>query len=168
MRNDRVFSVITVYLVVFAASALPFGLVAGLVSWNAQVGLISGAIFGAGFTAIVATVAVAAHRGREGPISPRQRIALRLDADVDEVRRRAGRALGDVSPRPVGMDGRGGLAVRTPASLRSFGEIVGVQTCAAGSATEVVITSRPVVPVAVADYGKGRDNVEAVERALRL
>jgi hypothetical protein len=168
MKSNHVPSAIRAYLIVFAASALPFGLISGLAYRSAAVGLVGGVIFGVAFTLIVGTAAVAGHRGRGGPVSPRQRIALRLDADVDLVRRRAVEALGRVSPRPVGTDGPGRLVVRVPMSLRSVGEVVGVEIRADGPATDVVISSRPVVPVTVADYGKGRDNVETVERGLRL
>ena len=169
MKGSRVLSGIRVHLIALLASALPLGIVAAVVVWDLTTGVPGGAILRVGFAAVVAAAALTGRRDRVGWIWPWQRIALRLDpdADVDEVRSRAVQALGEVSPRPVDPDRRGRLVVRTPTSMRSFGETVRVEVRAAGAETDVVISSRPLVPVAVIDFGKGRANVQAVERALR-
>jgi hypothetical protein len=68
---------------------------------------------------------------------------------VDSVRECAVRMLGEA---------------RTPTGWRSWGEALAVELRAAGSATDVVISSRPVVPLTLADYGRGRDNGEVIAR----
>jgi hypothetical protein len=167
--NDagRVLSAVRVYLIVFAGAGLPFGLYSALVSGSASRGVESGAIFGLAFSVVIGTAAVLGHRGRRGRISPRQELAIRLDADADSVREYAVQVLCEVSSRPASLSGEGRrVEARTPTSWRSWGEALAVELRTAGSATDVVISSRPVVQLTLADYGRGRDNVEAISRGL--
>jgi hypothetical protein len=165
---SRRLAAIRVYSIVFAASSVLFGLYSGLVFGGLTRALLSGAIFGVTFSAIIGTAAVVAQHGRNGWISPRQELAIRLYAHVERVRECAVQVLGEVSSRPVKVNGEGGVEVRTTTSWRSWGEVLTVELRADGLVTDVKISSRPVVQLTLVDYGRGRDNVEAIAWGLDL
>ncbi len=156
-----------VYLVILVCAGVPFGVVFGLLSASSSIGLASGALFGFFMSAILGTVAVVGHRGRGGTFSPRQELTVRLEADVDRVRELALGALQELPAHGVRVDGPSRVESRTRMSWRSWGEELTVELHPVGSATDVVIRSRPNVSMTVVDYGKGRENVEAIAQRLQ-
>ena len=170
VRSLRTFAVIA------AALGLPFGLAAGLAvglfersaGAGLLVGLVAGICSGAILALVVGGADALSDRAPQGARpGPRQdmTVPVRAGADLADRIVSALRSLpADIHEADVAA---GRYRARTRWSWKSFGEEVSVQLSGDPSAPLAVISSRPVVPTTVVDYGKGRSNVAAVADALR-
>ncbi|SOE01388.1 hypothetical protein [Blastococcus haudaquaticus] len=162
-------------LLLFVATAVPFGALAGLatglVLGSVRAGLLAGVgaglVFGGVMAAVLGTVDAVSDRAPKGaPRGPRQdrTVAVRSGPDLPDRIMAALRGLpAEIREADVAA---GRYRARTTTTWKSFGEEVSVQLTGDPSAPEAVVSSRPVVATTLVDYGKGRSNVAAVARAL--
>ncbi len=163
------------YALIFVATGVPFGLVtgflAGLIAGSTGAGIAIGAGAGLVFGGIMAGVlgsidAVADRAPQTARRGPRQdmTVAVRPGPDLPD------RIVASLQSLPAEIREAdvwaGRYRARTRLTWKSFGEDVGVQLSGDPSAPWALVTSRPVVPTTLVDYGKGRKNVAAVAGAL--
>ena len=163
------------YGLVFLVFALPFGLVIGLVlgafdstSTGLWGGLAVGGLGGAVMALLIGTADVLGDReARPGePHGPRQSASVPVP-NGPELPQRITTALLDLGGRLTHADvAAGRYTVRTRMTWRSFGERVTVQLTGDPAAPLAQVSSEPVVPTTLIDYGKGRRNVHRVVAAL--
>ena len=111
--------------------------------------------------------AVSDRAPQDAPRGPRQDATVPVSSGPD-LHDRITAALLGLPAEIREADGQAGrYRARTRWSWKSFGEEVSVQLTGDPSAPQAVVSSRPVVPTTVVDYGKGRSNVAAVSEALR-
>ena len=164
------------FAVIFACTGLPSGLLTGvavgLVATSAAVGVAVGLGAGVFFGGIMALVlgsvdAVSDRAPQNARPGPRQDMTVPLPAGADPSDRIVA-ALRSLPAEIHEADVTAGrYRARTRWSWKSFGEEVSVQLTGDASAPQAVVSSRPVVPTTVVDYGKGRTNVAMVADALR-
>ena len=170
VRSLRTFAVIA------AALGLPVGLAAGLTvalfersaGAGLLVGLVAGICSGAILALVVGGVDALTDRAPQGARpGPRQDMTVPVRAGADL----ADRIVSALRSLPAEIHeadvSAGRYRARTRWSWKSFGEEVSVQLTGDAAAPRAVVSSRPVVPTTVVDYGKGRSNVAAVADALR-
>jgi hypothetical protein len=163
------------YSLVFIVFALPFGLVIGLVlgvvdsaSTGLWGGLVAGGLGGLVMALLIGTADVLGDREAR----PGERHGPRQSATVPvrngpELPQRITAALQGLGGRLTDADAAAGrYAVRTRTTWRSFGERVTVQLTGDPTARMAQVSSEPVVPTTLIDYGKGRRNVHRVVAAL--
>lgn len=92
---------------------------------------------------------------------------VRVPAHPAEAHRRVLAALRALPARIVTAEDEDHILARTRMSRRSWGERITVALRTDVSFTEITVRSGPVWRWTVIDYGKGRDNVDFLVRALR-
>ena len=164
------------FAVIFAGTGLPFGLltgvavglVAGSAAVGVAVGLGAGVFFGGVMALVLGSVdAISDRAPQDARPGPRQDLTVPLPAGVGPSDRIVAALRGLPAEIHEADATAGRYRARTRWSWKSFGEEVSVQLSGDPSAPLAVISSRPVVPTTVVDYGKGRSNVAAVADALR-
>ena len=164
------------FAVIFAAMGLPFGLAAGLAvglfersaGAGVAVGVGAGICFGGIMALVVGGADALSDRAPQGARpGPRQDMTVPVPAGADL----ADRIVSALRSLPAEIHEAGVSAgryrARTRWSWKSFGEEVSVQLTGDPSAPQAFVSSRPVVPTTLVDYGKGRSNVATVAAALR-
>ncbi len=165
------------YGLVFVLFAVPVALVVGVVTGlstgSASAGLWSGLAAGGLVGAVVALVLGTAdvlgdREARPGePHGPRQSATVPVCNGPDLPQRVTGALLALGGELAHADDVAGRYTVRTRMTWRSFGERVTVQLTGDPAAPVAEVSSQPVVPTTLIDYGKGRRNVHRVVAALR-
>ena len=162
--------------VIFTAMGLPFGLLTGLAvglfersaGAGVAVGVGAGICFGGIVALAVGGIDALADRAPPGTRrGPRQDVTVPVSAGTNL----AGRIVSALQSLPAEIHEADVIAgryrARTRWSWKSFGEEVSVQLTGDPSAPQAFVSSRPVVPTTLVDYGKGRSNVATVAAALR-
>jgi len=157
----------------FVLSAVVFGLITSL--FRAPGGLtrliISSVIFAAFMTVFIATMQSGTTSGvlRGAVPTARQSALLYVNSNLERVQVAAEAALAGLG-RHVVSSREGSLLtlrVRRPMTFSGFGELVTVSLINGDSSQmQVSITSRPVCPLQIIDYGRGIANVAHVVWAL--
>jgi hypothetical protein len=164
------------FLLIFLATGVPFGLIAGLAAGaflGMEAGLLTAGAAGLFFGGVMAVVltsvdAVSDRAPQSARRGPKQDVTVPVRPGADL----ADRIVGVLRSLPAEIQDvdvpAGRYRARTRVTWKSFGEVVTVQLTGDPSAPHAVISSRPVVPTTLVDYGKGRSNVATVADALTL
>ncbi|WP_409329161.1 hypothetical protein [Trujillonella humicola] len=147
---------------------LVVGVVAGSATDGLLAGVVGGALAGGVFALLTGTTDLLADReARPGERhGPRQAASVQVRGGPD-LPDRVAAALSALPAQIQAVDPAGGrFTARTGWTWRSFGEEVSVQLTGDPHSPTAHVTSRPVVPTTVLDYGKGRQNVHRVLAAL--
>jgi hypothetical protein len=89
----------------------------------------------------------------------RQRVTLEVPLPPDEALEAVSRVVFEELGWAIAGRETGHLTLRTPASLRSFGEQVTVDLHPTPNGSAVLLYSRPLSPAFVVDFNKNRENV---------
>ena len=166
------------YGLVFVLFAVPMalliglgtGLSAGSASTGVWSGLAAGGLGGAVVAVLLGTadVLVGDRGARPGePHAPRQSATVPVPDGPELPQRIPSALLAPGGELASADDVAGRYTVRTRMTWRSFGERVTVQLTGGPAEPLAQVSSEPVAPTTLIDYGKGRRNVHRVVAALR-
>lgn len=157
------------YLKLFLATGIPYGLIMGLYRGDANTGLVLGFIFGTFMSVVLGTMQIIFTRnsksGTSG-VSQAKTIELQLPfyktcnlcvASLESIN-------GRIAEKTEQEEGAGAKVVaKTKMNWKSFGETVQFDILKVNSdKTEVKISSRPKLPMTLVDYGRNLENVKKI------
>ena len=153
------------FIRVFIAMALPFGIVTAFEQQNLTAGLLGGVVFGL-FMALI-FVAVAVRSGPRGTdLDPRQEVVLSVQADLQAAEKRVLHEFHSMRCKDVRHHGSD-LTARTRLSWRSWGERLTVRLVPVDGGLAATIRTEPRWRTTVTDFGKASLNIRQLEGAIR-
>lgn len=157
----------TLYLKLFAATGIPFGIIMGVIH-NPFTGLWAGGMFGA-IMALVLGSLQHMTGGDRGTPKVRQESVLLFDAEKNLLFSRCLDALGSLHKCKVTEeDGQAfRIMAETGTTWKSFGETITIVVREDGPVkAQAIIKSEPKVKTTLVDYGKNRENVDKITAYL--
>jgi hypothetical protein len=155
------------YVLVFLLTGAPFALFSRIFT-SPGGALVRGAFFGVFMALTVGTVNLRSGGGSgdaRRSLWPRQHSELVVSAELRVVGERVHDALVAL-PAKITSNSTTTLEAKTGLTWRSYGEVLRVELEPAQHGTHVRVASRPIMPLTVVDYGRGRQQVDAVVAAL--
>jgi hypothetical protein len=155
------------YVLVFLLTGAPFALFSRFFA-STSGALVRGAFFGVFMALTVGTVNLQSGGGSGNALrrlGPRQHAELVVSADLPFVGEGVHDALVTL-PAKVTSNSSATLEAKTGFTWRSYGEVIRVDLEPGQHGTRVRVATRPRMPLTVVDYGRGRQQVDAVVAAL--